>query len=66
MEIMCACQGIDLRGNKGLGAGTKLVYAEVRKTVPMLKEDRPLYDDINRCEELIIDGTITKACEGII
>lgn len=66
IEIMCACQGIDLRGNKGLGAGTKLAYAEVRKAVPVLKEDRPLYDDINRCEELIINGTITGACEGII
>ena len=66
MEIMCACQGIDLRGNKGLGVGTKLAYEEVRKVVPMLKEDRPLYEDINKCEELIINGTITKACEGII
>ena len=65
MEIMCACQGIDLRGNKGLGAGTKLVYEEVRKIIPMLKEDRPLYDDINRCEELIINGMITKACDNI-
>ncbi|MFA6983318.1 MAG: histidine ammonia-lyase [Sedimentibacter sp.] len=60
MEIMCACQGIDLRGNKGLGVGTKPVYDEVRKVVPTLKEDRPIYEDINRCEELIIDGTITK------
>ncbi|MDD4439962.1 MAG: histidine ammonia-lyase, partial [Tissierellia bacterium] len=59
MEIMCACQGIDLRGNKGLGAGTKLVYEEVRKVIPMLKKDRPLYEDINKCEELIINGTIT-------
>lgn len=66
MEIMCACQGIDLRGNKGLGAGTKPVYDEVRKVVPMLKEDRPIYDDINKCEELIKNGTITKACEGRI
>lgn len=66
MEIMCACQGIDLRGNKGLGAGTKPVYEEVRKVVPMLKEDRPIYDDINKCEELIKNGTITKACEGRI
>ncbi len=66
MEIMCACQGIDLRGNKGLGVGTKLIYEEVRKVVPKLKEDRPLYEDINKCEELIINGTITKACEGII
>jgi histidine ammonia-lyase len=66
MEIMCACQGIDLRGNKGLGAGTRPVYEEVRKVVPMLKEDRPIYEDINKCEELIINGTITKACEGRI
>jgi histidine ammonia-lyase len=66
MEIMCACQGIDLRGNKGLGAGTRPVYEEVRKVVPMLKEDRPIYEDINKCEELIINGTVTKACEGRI
>ena len=58
MEIMCACQGIDLRGNKGLGVGTKPIYEEVRKVVPMLKEDRPLYEDINKVEELIIKGTI--------
>lgn len=63
MEIMCACQGIDLRGNKGLGAGTKPVYEKVRKAVPMLKEDRPLYEDINKCEELIIKGTITEIGE---
>lgn len=62
MEIMCACQGIDLRGNKGLGAGTKLVYEEVRKVVPMLIEDRPLYEDINKCEELITNNTIIKLC----
>ena len=60
MEIMCACQGIDLRGNKGLGVGTKPVYEEVRKVVPTLKEDRPLYEDINKVEELIINETIKK------
>nr|WP_300089850.1 histidine ammonia-lyase [Sedimentibacter sp.] len=63
MEIMCACQGIDMRGNKGLGKGTKTVYEAVRKSVPMLTEDRPLYEDINKCEELIIDGTLVKVCE---
>jgi histidine ammonia-lyase len=63
MEIMCACQGIDLRGNKGLGKGTAPVYEALRKVVPMLTEDRPLYEDINRCEELIINETIIRACE---
>lgn len=63
MEIMCACQGIDMRGNKGLGKGTKPVYEAVRKSVPVLTEDRPLYEDINTCEELIIDGTLVKVCQ---
>lgn len=63
MEIMCACQGIDLRGNKGLGKGTAPVYDAVRECVPVLTEDRPLYEDINKCEELVIDNTIIDVCE---
>lgn len=63
MEIMCACQGIDLRGNKGLGKGTAPVYDEVRECVPVLTEDRPLYEDINKCEELVINNTIIDVCE---
>ncbi|WP_326910061.1 histidine ammonia-lyase [Sedimentibacter sp. MB31-C6] len=64
MEIMCACQGIDLRGNKGLGKGTKPAYNAIRKCVPTLTEDRPLYEDINKCEDLLIDNTIVKVCEN--
>jgi histidine ammonia-lyase len=63
MEIMCACQGIDLKGNKGLGAGTFPAYNLVRSKVPMLKEDRPLYEDINKCENIIINGKLIKAVE---
>jgi len=63
MEIMCACQGIDLRGNKGLGNGTAPVYDAVRACVPTLTKDRPLYEDINKCEKLISDDTIIKVCE---
>jgi len=66
MEIMCACQGIDLRGNKGLGKGTLPVYDTVRSAVPTLLKDRPLYEDINKCEGLIINGEIIKACEDEI
>jgi len=64
MEMMCACQGIDLRGNKGLGKGTAPVYEAVRSQVQTLTEDRPLYEDINKCEDLIIDMSIIKACEN--
>ncbi|QSX07110.1 histidine ammonia-lyase [Sedimentibacter sp. zth1] len=65
MEIMCACQAIDLRGNKGLGVGTKMAYDTIRDLVPMLKEDRPLYEDINKCESVIINQNIIKTVEEV-
>ncbi len=66
MEIMCACQGIDLRGNKGLGKGTKPAYDMVRSKVSKLTEDRELYEDINQCEKLLIDGKILKEVDKLI
>ena len=63
IELMCACQAIDLRGDKGMGCGTKAAYECVRKVVPFLKEDRPLYGDINLCEQLIIDGSLVRHVE---
>lgn len=58
IELMCACQAIDLRGDKGMGEGTNAVYHLIRKYVKKLDEDRPLYGDINTCESLIVDGSI--------
>lgn len=64
MELMCACQAIDLRGDKGLGLGTKPAYEVIRKVCPKLEDDRPLYEDINNCENTIISGDLLKAVEG--
>ena len=62
MELMCACQAIDLRSGKdGLGIGTRAAYEAVRSVCPMLKEDRPLYEDINRCESLLQGGVLLSA-----
>ena len=66
MEIMVACQGIDIRGNRGLGKGTQAVYDLVRSRVPKLEEDRPLYEDINYCEEIIENGQLLQAVENAI
>lgn len=63
MELMCACQAIDLRGNKGLGIGTQPAYDTIREVCPKLVEDRPLYEDINRCEETIINGELIGRVE---
>lgn len=64
MELMCACQAIDLRGDKGMGVGTKPAYQEIRKVCMKLEEDRPLYEDINNCEETILNGSLLKAVEA--
>lgn len=64
MELMCACQAIDMRGDSGMGAGTKPAYETIRALVKKLEEDRPLYDDINNCESVIIDGSLVKNVEA--
>lgn len=63
MELMCACQAIDMRGDKGMGVGTKPAYDIIRAQVAKLEEDRPLYEDINKCEETIIDGSLVGSVE---
>lgn len=66
MELMVACQGIDMRGNKGLGKGTQAAYDLVRSKVATLDDDRELYGDINYCEQIIADGSLVKAVEEAI
>ena len=65
MELMCACQAIDLQnGGDKLGVGTRAAYEAVRRVCDRLEEDRPLYEDINRCEALLRDGILLDAVRG--
>ena len=62
MEMMCACQAIDLQnGADKLGKGTKAAYDAIRRVCDMLDEDRPLYEDIHRCEGLLCHGAMLEA-----
>ena len=63
MEMLCACQAIDLRGNKGLGKGTRIIYDIVRTQVPTIKEDKVMYEEINKCENLLKSGIILDEVE---
>jgi len=60
MEMMCACQAIDLRGKKQLGKGTEKAYKIIRDKVSKLVNDRELYEDINLCENLIIEDAFNE------
>ncbi|MFA5577082.1 MAG: histidine ammonia-lyase [Tissierellaceae bacterium] len=66
MEILAACQAIDLRGNKGLGKGSKIAYNIIRERIDILEEDRPMYFDINKCEEIIGSEDFIGEIESVV
>lgn len=66
MEIMAACQGIDIRQNKGLGEGTRVAYNVVRNKIKKVEADRIMYLDINKCEEIIKSNEIVRKVEKSI
>ena len=55
IELMCACQAIDLRGDKGLGLGTGAAYRCVRNVVPFLTVGRLAHDGMAETDKEIID-----------
>src|SRR5436305_2878552 len=60
IELLCACQGIDLLAPLQTGKlGTK-AYASVRAKSHMLSEDRPLAPDIEAVGELVADGAFSS------
>ena len=67
MEILSACQGIDLKKvNKHLGLGTEKAYTAVRETVSYYDKDRVMNLDINAVEELIERNKIVENVEKVI
>lgn len=66
MELMCACQAIDLRGKKQLGKGTEAAYKLLRSVVPYYENDREIHPDMEVCEKLLIDGSLINKVEEAI
>ncbi|MBC8589532.1 histidine ammonia-lyase [Wansuia hejianensis] len=63
MEILAACQAIDLRGNKGLGLGTEIAYNIVREKITKIEEDRIMHIDMNLCDDIIKSNIIVDSVE---
>jgi len=56
IELLCACQGIDLLAPLQTGALAKKAYAAVRAKSPKVIQDRPLAPDIEAVSALVNDG----------
>lgn len=63
VEMMSAAQAFDFHPGKRPGKGTKVAYDLIRNKVPMLKNDRVLYPDIEEIRQLIESNTILDAVE---
>ncbi|MGL5055224.1 MAG: histidine ammonia-lyase [Fusobacteriaceae bacterium] len=63
MEILAACQAIDLRKIDTLGKGTKVAYDIIREQITYYDKDRVMYLDINKVEEIIMTNIIANKVE---
>jgi len=66
IELMAGAQALDFRKPLKPGKGVQIAHDIVRKYVEHLKEDRPIYDDINRLTEVVKSGEILEEVEKAI
>jgi len=60
IELLSACQGIDLLAPLKTGTLATKAYQAVRAVSPKVTADRPLAHDINAVSALLAQGTIAK------
>lgn len=65
-ELMAACQAIDFREDYKLGTGTNEAYKKVREYVDFIEEDKVMYKELDKCTELISNGSLLEAVENTI
>ncbi|KYF57284.1 histidine ammonia-lyase, partial [Sorangium cellulosum] len=66
IELITAAQGVDQRRPLRPSAGVAAAHAAIRRVVPELAEDRPLYRDIAATAELIRNGALIAAVEEAV
>ena len=65
VELLCACQAIDLRAPLATSPALTRAHKMVRDRVPMLVDDRPPAPDLDAIAEIIRDGKLEYAT-GIV
>ncbi|MHB8507293.1 MAG: histidine ammonia-lyase [Candidatus Dormibacteria bacterium] len=66
IELIAACQGLELRAPLRPGPAGAAVLEALRARVPFLGPDRALDGDIEAAAELVRDGSILRAAEAAI
>jgi histidine ammonia-lyase len=66
IELLAACQALDLRAPLQPGPATGAVRNLVRQVVPMLVNDRILANDVAAASRLIESGEVVRAAERVV
>jgi histidine ammonia-lyase len=64
IEILCACQALDLLAPLRTSPRLQRVHARVRSEVPPLAQDRPPAPDVEAIAAMIANGTLESSCGG--
>ncbi len=64
LELICACQALDLHSPLRPSPPIDRVRGLVRETVPFVSEDRSLSPEIGRLAERLLAGDLEKCVEG--
>ena len=64
IEMLCACQALDLRAPLSPGKGVAAAHANVRAAVPFMREDRIVAADIAAVDRILADGSLRAAVEA--
>jgi histidine ammonia-lyase len=60
IELLCACQGIDLLSPLQTGPLAKKAYDAVRAVSSKVHADRPLAPDVNAVAHIVASGAIAR------
>jgi len=71
IEMLYAAQALSLRMRERkitdpknlLGKGTCLAFQCIRREIPFLKEDRPVYRDLEKITEMVRENRILQTVE---
>ena len=66
IELLCACQAIDLLAPLETSPPLQRVHATVRLRVPTLDQDRAPSPDILAITELITTNLLVNACASLV
>ncbi len=66
IELLCACQAIDLLAPLETSPALARVHRTLRSRVPMLDRDRPPSPDIAAIAAAIASSELEKACDGLV